>query len=225
MREGLTETFKFRLKCRKSTLLTVKLPVVQLLLAKANCDNLHDSTEYVGDILEHVFRVVGLQNAQQKIKSRSIKYIYRNANPNHPPMVDLPRERLDEHLFPCTHTGGGYFGPIKVKFLRRTLKNIINNNNNNNKINKKNNINKNSNIKIKMIMIMFMVSVIIIIVIIFRTIPIILVKTFYMFFPSVANGSVLNQIQNFVEQNLTTKKTKSRRPSTLQVLLLLEVEF
>ena len=61
-------------------------------------------------------------------------------------MVDLPRERLDEHVFPCTHTGVGYFGPIKVKFLRRTLKNIINNNNIDNKIKNKININKNSNI-------------------------------------------------------------------------------
>ena len=37
-------------------------------------------------------------------------------------MVDLVRERLDEHVFPFTHTGVDYFGPIEVNFLQRTLK-------------------------------------------------------------------------------------------------------
>ena len=45
----------------------------------------------------------------------------QNANPIHPPMTDLPRERLDEH-FPI-HSCVDYFGPFEVKLLRRTLKN------------------------------------------------------------------------------------------------------
>ena len=36
-------------------------------------------------------------------------------------MADLPRERLDEHVFPFTHTGFDNFEYFQVNFLRRTL--------------------------------------------------------------------------------------------------------
>ena len=65
---------------------------------------------------------IGMRNALRKIKSRCIKCRHWNANPIHPPMADLPRERLDENLFPFTITGVDYFGPFEVKSLRRTLK-------------------------------------------------------------------------------------------------------
>ena len=92
------------------------------LLEKAHRDNLHEGTEYVRNMLQHEYWIIGLGNASRKIKSRCIKCRHRNANPIHPPIADLPRERLDEHIFPFTHTGLDYFGPIEVKFLRRTLK-------------------------------------------------------------------------------------------------------
>ena len=103
-------------------LLTAKHPVVQLLLERAHRDNLHEGTEYVRNMLQQEYWIIGIRNALRKIKSRCIKCRHRNANPIHPPMADLPRERLDEHVFPFTHTGVDYFGPIEVKFLRRTLK-------------------------------------------------------------------------------------------------------
>ena len=74
------------------------------------------------NILQQEFWIVGLRNALRKIKSICIKCRHRNANPIHQPMADLPGERLDEHVFPFTHTGVDYFGPIEVKFLGRTLK-------------------------------------------------------------------------------------------------------
>ena len=36
-------------------------------------------------------------------------------------IADLPRERLDENIFPSTHTGVDNFGPSEVKYLRRSL--------------------------------------------------------------------------------------------------------
>ena len=103
-------------------LLTAKHPVVQLLFEKAHRDNLHEGTEYVRNMLQQEYWIIGLGNALTKIKSRCIKCRHRNANPIHPPMADLSRERLDEHVFPFTHTGVDYFGHSEVKFLRLTLK-------------------------------------------------------------------------------------------------------
>ena len=103
-------------------LLILKHPVVQLLLEKAHRDNLHEGTEYVRNMLKKEYWIIGIRKALRKMNLRFIKCRHRNANPTHPPMADLPRERLDEHVFPFTHTGVDYFGPFEVKFLQRTLK-------------------------------------------------------------------------------------------------------
>ena len=49
-------------------LLTAKHPVVQLLLEKAHRDNLHEGTEYVRNILQQIYCIIGLRNALRKIK-------------------------------------------------------------------------------------------------------------------------------------------------------------
>ena len=105
-------------------LLTVKHPVGQFLLEKAHRDNLHEGTEYVRNMLQKEYWIIQVRNVLRKIKSSCIKRRHRNANPIHPPMADLHRERLDEHVFRFTHTGNDYFGPIELKFLRRTLKRL-----------------------------------------------------------------------------------------------------
>ena len=86
-------------------LLTAKHPVVQLLLERAHQENLHVGTEYVRNLLQQENWIIGLSKALRKIRSGCIKCRHRNTNPIHPPMADLPRERLDEHVFPFTHTG------------------------------------------------------------------------------------------------------------------------
>ena len=102
--------------------MTENHPVEQLLLEKSHRDNLHEGTEYVRNMLQEEYRIIALRNALRKFKSRCVKCRHRNANPIPPPMADLPRERLDEHVFPSTHAGVDYFGAFEVKFLRRTLK-------------------------------------------------------------------------------------------------------
>ena len=79
-------------------LLTAKNPVVQILLERAHCDNLHEGTEYMRNMLQQEYSIIGKINALRKIKSTCIKCRHRNANPIYTPMADLLRERLDEPL-------------------------------------------------------------------------------------------------------------------------------
>ena len=129
MEEDGTIRVKGRLKHSNSDynakhpkLLTAKHPAVQIRLDNAHRDNLHEGTEYVRNMLQQEYWIIGFRNALRKIKSSCIKCRHRNANSVHAPMADLPRERLDEHVFPFTHTGIYYFGPSEVKFLGRTWK-------------------------------------------------------------------------------------------------------
>ena len=39
-----------------------------------------------------------------------------------PFMEDLPKERLEERVFPFANTGVEYFGPFKVRFIRKSMK-------------------------------------------------------------------------------------------------------
>ena len=112
--KGRTKHSNLDHNAKHPILLTAKHPAVQLLLERAHRDNLHEGTEYVKNRLQQEYWFIGHRNALRKIRSRCIKCRHRKANPIHPPMADLPRERLDEHVFPFTHTGVDYF--------RRTLK-------------------------------------------------------------------------------------------------------
>ena len=119
--EGKLKHLNLDYNAKHPIFLTAKHPAVQLLSEKAHRDNLNEGTEYVRNMLQQEFWIIGFRNALRIIKSRCNKCRHRNANPIHPPMADLTRERLDEHVFPFTHTGVDYFGPFEVNSLRRTL--------------------------------------------------------------------------------------------------------
>ena len=120
--KGRLKHSNFDNNAKHPILLTAKHSVVQLLLERAHRDNLHEGTEYVGTKLQQECWIIRLRNALRKIKSRCIKCRHNNAIPIHPPMADLNRKRLDEHVSLVTNIGVNYFGPIEVKFLRCTLK-------------------------------------------------------------------------------------------------------
>ena len=71
--------------------LIAKYPVVQFRLERAHRDNLHEGTDYVRNMLQRKYWIIGLRNSLRKVKSRCIKCRHRNANPIHPPMADLRR--------------------------------------------------------------------------------------------------------------------------------------
>ena len=71
-------------------------------------------------MLKQEYWIIGLRNVLTKIKSRCINCRHRNANPIHPTIADLTRDRLDDHVLPFTHTGVDYFGPFEVESLRPT---------------------------------------------------------------------------------------------------------
>ena len=77
------------------------------------------------NMLQQEYWIIGLRNALRKIKSRCIKCRHRNAHPIHTPMPNLPRERLDEHVFPFTHTGVDYFGPFKSEVPTTYLEEMV----------------------------------------------------------------------------------------------------
>ena len=100
--------------------LTAKQAVVQLMLEIGHRRNIHEGLEYVRNMLPQEYYIIELGFA--KNKSRCVKCRNRNANPIHPQVADLPRERFDEHVFPFTHTGVDYFGSFEITFLQGTLR-------------------------------------------------------------------------------------------------------
>ena len=97
--KGRLKHSKLDYNAKHPILLTAKHPVVQLLLERAHRDNLHEGTEYVRNGLQQEYWIIVLRNALRKIKPRCIKCRHRKANPIHPPMADLPRERVPIHSY------------------------------------------------------------------------------------------------------------------------------
>ena len=72
--------------------------------------------------LQQNFRILGIRNALRNIKSRCVPCRKHSAVVQASIMADLPNERVEKVEFPFTYVGVDYFGPIEVKYIRKTLK-------------------------------------------------------------------------------------------------------
>ena len=103
-------------------LLSAKHPLVILMLKQAHADNNHEGTEYVRNVLQQEYWIMGLRNALRSIKHQCIQCRKVSTQPLQPQMADFPKERLTGTNHPFQNTGIDYFGPFEVKFLRKTVK-------------------------------------------------------------------------------------------------------
>ena len=107
---------------RHPTLLSTKHDMVSVMLRDSHLENNHEGVEYVRNVIQQKFWILGLRNALRRIKSSCVYCHKLRAQIKSPFMADLPAERLDYQSFPFTHVGMDYFGPFEFKMLRRSMK-------------------------------------------------------------------------------------------------------
>ena len=105
-----------------NVVIIIIIDVVIKLIEDAHQANFHEGTEYVRSVLRQEYWIIGLRNALRSVKAKCVKCRKQQAAVSQPIMADLPRERLQERVFPFTNTGVDYFGPFEVKFMRKTMK-------------------------------------------------------------------------------------------------------
>ena len=103
-------------------LLSAKHPIVRKLIEDAHESNYHEGTEYVRSILQQNYWIIGLRNALRNVKLKCVKCRKQQAGGVQPFMADLPKERLEQRVFPFANTGVDYFEPFEVKFMRKSMK-------------------------------------------------------------------------------------------------------
>ena len=119
---GRLQHSKSSYEVKHPILLSAKHYVVIKLIEDAHRANFHEGTEYVRCVLGQEYRIIGLQNASRNVKAKCVKCRKQRAGVSQPFMADLPRERLQERVFPFTNIGDDCFGPFEVKFMRKTMK-------------------------------------------------------------------------------------------------------
>ena len=103
-------------------LLSAKHPIVRKLIEDAHESNYHEGTEYVRSVLQQNYWIIGLRNALRNVKLKCVKCRKQQVGGVQPFMADLPKERLEERVFPFANTGVDYFGPFEVRFMRKSMK-------------------------------------------------------------------------------------------------------
>ena len=99
-----------------------KHPETRLMMLECHLDNYHQGVESMRHGLQQKFWIFCLRNALRNIKNRCVPCRKYSAVVQAPIMADLPRERVEKVDFPFTYVGVDYFGPIEVKYMRKTLK-------------------------------------------------------------------------------------------------------
>ena len=103
-------------------LLSAKHPIVRILIEDAHESNYHEGTEYVRSILQQKYWIIGLRNALRNVEMKCVKCRKHQVGGVQPFITDLPKERLEERVFPFANTGVYYFGPFEVRFMRKSMK-------------------------------------------------------------------------------------------------------
>ena len=101
-------------------LLPSKHPTMQLMMLKCHLDNDHQGVESMRHELQQKFWILSLRNALRSNKGRCVPYKKYSANVQAPLMANLPRERVEKVDFSFTYVD--YFGPLEVKYMRKTMK-------------------------------------------------------------------------------------------------------
>ena len=92
------------------------------LIEDALESNYREGTEYVRSILQQYYWIIGLRNALKNVELKCVKCRKQQVGGVQPLMADLPKERLEEIVFPFANTGVDYFGPFEVRFMRKSMK-------------------------------------------------------------------------------------------------------
>ena len=93
---------------------------MQLMMLKCHLDNYHQGVESRWHELQQKFWILGLKNGLRSIKSRCVLCKNYSADVQVPLMADLFHERVKKVDFPFTYVGVDYFGPLEVKYMRRS---------------------------------------------------------------------------------------------------------
>ena len=120
--QGRLQHSKSSYEIKHPILLSAKHYVVIKLIEDAHRAIFHEGTAYVRSVLRHEYWIIVLQNALRNIKAKCVKSRKQRAGVSQPFMTDLPRERLQDRVFPFTNTGVDYFCSFEVKFMRKTMK-------------------------------------------------------------------------------------------------------
>ena len=119
--QGRIGKSQLNFETKPPTLLHWKHHVVELFLRNEHKNSHHEGTEYVRNIVQQKFWILGIRNALRSIKNKCIRCRKGRAQAKPPVMADLPEERLVASTV-FSNVGVHYFGTFTVKIDRKNEK-------------------------------------------------------------------------------------------------------